>query len=169
MYVIQNMAYDLTDDAGNPQQRLDLVNRALVLLGDLGISAFRGAGVYLVSRDGWAQVISEPIRPMYREYVLAGLIPGGATVHRGHYCQPFLVPDDTGGEHIWYDTLVCRLDGAQPARLVRRLRARRGRRTQGAPAVDALGRPVRRVPRLRPTGRFERPGTEGVRCFEPVG
>jgi hypothetical protein len=118
LYVISNMAYDLTDDLGNVQHRVDLVNRDLVLLGDQGLGSWRGQtvapcveDVYLVGRDGSAEAISQGIRPSYRMMVKQGLIPGIAAIHRGHYFLPMIDPES----YLTQDMLVCRLDGAQPA------------------------------------------------------
>jgi hypothetical protein len=60
--------------------------------------------VHVVGTDGSQAVVSEGIRPLYRQYVEAGYQPGVAAVYRGHYHLPVL--DGT----TVIDTLVCRLD-----------------------------------------------------------
>jgi hypothetical protein len=113
---LTNMAYDLTDAYGNPQQALEQISKDVILWDEQGLAGFRGAvlvpaidDVYLFGADGSAQPVSENIRPLYRSYVKAGYTPGLATVHRGHYFLPIL------NGSAWVDTLVCRLDGERPA------------------------------------------------------
>lgn len=123
LFQISNMAYELTDADGNPQHRVDHVNRDLILWADSGLASYRGArvvpaldDVYLFSSGGALpsgggfQSISEGIRPLYRSYVEAGYRPGLATVYRGHYFLPIM-----SGTADWIDTLVCRLDGGRAA------------------------------------------------------
>lgn len=117
VWAISNMSYDLTDDYGNVQHRVDQVNPDLILLGDTGLQTWRGAfvvpahdDVYLYALGGDPTPISQGIRPLYRDYVAAGAIPGVASIYRGHYILPLVTR--TGAP---VDTLVCRLDGSQPA------------------------------------------------------
>ena len=111
VWALSNLAYDLTDDLGNPQQRLDQVDSELVLWGDPGIAGWKGAAVIptthnvvMFGPDGSSRPVGDPIRDLYRGYVDAGYAPGFATVYRSHYFLPI-----RNGE-TWVDTLVCNLD-----------------------------------------------------------
>jgi hypothetical protein len=115
-WVIRNLAYDLTDDYGNPQQTAQAVAPNLILWDERGISSYRGSvvvpaidDVYLLSLGGEPVPVSEAIRPLYRSYVKAGYQAGFATVHRAHYFLPIM----NGSTLV--DVLVCRLDGGSPA------------------------------------------------------
>jgi hypothetical protein len=115
VFAVTNMAYDLSDAYGNPQQSIEPVS-GLVLWGDPGIVSYRGGlivpavdDVYLFGLDGTEDPISAAIRPLYRAYVKAGYQPGTAMVHRGHYFLPIV-----NGTTL-VDVLVCRLDGGAPA------------------------------------------------------
>lgn len=111
IWTISNLDLDLTDAAGNPQQRLERVEESIVLWADQGIARWSDSlvvpaldDIYLFSLDSAPVPISEGIRPLYREYVKAGYTLGTATLQRGHYYLPIT--------HLngWVDTLVCRLD-----------------------------------------------------------
>ena len=117
IYVISNMTLELTDSAGNIQQRLDHYSGNLVLWGANGIASWEDAlivpstdAVWLVKRGVTSEQIasfsqiSQPIVDLYQEYVRAGYEPGQATVFRSHYILPII-----GGGRV-IDTLVCRLD-----------------------------------------------------------
>lgn len=117
IYVISNMTLNLTDEAGNVQQRLDHYSGNLVLWGASGIASWEDAlivpstdAVWLVKRGVTSEQIasfaqmSQPIVELYQEYVRAGYEPGQATVFRSHYVLPII-----GGGRV-IDTLVCRLD-----------------------------------------------------------
>jgi hypothetical protein len=111
VWAITNMAYDLTDAFGNPQQAVEKVNE-LILWGDPGIAQWRGSivvpaidDVYLMGLGAAPVPISTAIRPLYREYVQAGYKPGTAAIHRSHFLLPIINAADE-----WVDTLVCRLD-----------------------------------------------------------
>jgi hypothetical protein len=108
---LQNLSFDPVDDAGNPQWVVEQINHDVILWDDYGIAAWDAGlvvpaidDVYLMGSDGGVRVVSEGIRPLYREYVQAGYQPGLATVHRGHYKLPIL-----NGTTV-VDTFVCRLD-----------------------------------------------------------
>lgn len=117
IWVISNLALNLTDAAGNVQQRLDHYSGELVLWGDSGISAWEGSllvpaidAVWLIKRGVTSEQISsfvrlsDPIRDLYQEYVKAGYQPGGGCVFANHYLLPII-----GGGRV-QDVLVCRLD-----------------------------------------------------------
>jgi hypothetical protein len=112
VWSISNLALDLTDAAGNLQQRLDRVNADMILWGHSGVASWRGAmivpatdDVYLF--DGLSQPVSlsRSITPLLAEYVAAGYKPGGGTVFRNHYFLPIL-----NSTAVPQDLLVCRLD-----------------------------------------------------------
>lgn len=117
IWTINNMAFDLTDAAGNVQQSLQRTSQDVVLWGPAGVATYRGAlvvpaidGVYLV--DGVSQPISvsDAITPLLVEHVRAGRKPGGGVVFKGHYFLPVL---DSSNAVV--DLLVCRLD--RPAKV----------------------------------------------------
>jgi hypothetical protein len=121
-WVISNIALNLTDAAGNIQQRLDLYSPDLIQWGTgaAGVVGYQG-GLIVPARDGvWLmrlgatsevaeplRLLSRPITELYRSYVenLQGYFPGIAAVWRGHYFLPIV---DAFG--IVHDLLVCRLD-----------------------------------------------------------
>jgi hypothetical protein len=116
LWVISDMALNLTDAGGNVQHRLDQYSRDLILWGDPGIAAWAG-GLIVPAVDAVWQVnlgvrseaaqpfarISDPIRALYEDYVDRGYQPGLATVYRSHYLLPIL----SGTKTI--DLLVCNL------------------------------------------------------------
>lgn len=122
-WVISNMALNLTDTAGNVQQRLDLYSPDLALWGTgaAGVVGY-GSGLIIPARDGvWLmrigatsevpplELLSRPITELYRTYVAAGYKPGQAAVFRGHYFLPIL-----NGTTV-VTVLICRLDlGTRP-------------------------------------------------------
>lgn len=117
IWVISDMTLNLTDEAGNIQQRLDHYSGDLVLWGASGVAAWEEAlivpgteAVWQIKRGVTSEqissfsTISDPIVDLYQEYVRAGYSPGQATVFRSHYILPII-----GGGRV-IDTLVCRLD-----------------------------------------------------------
>lgn len=121
VYVVSNMALNLTDPDGNVQQRLDLYAPELTLwgLGATGVASHDG-GLVIAARDGvWVmrlgvtseaaqplQMISQPIDKLYRDAVGAGYFPGVATVNRGHYFLPILQAPSMFPVAVW----VCKLN-----------------------------------------------------------
>lgn len=119
IFRISNLAYDLTDAYGNPQQQVAHANKDLVLWGEGGLAVYRGGivvpgldDVYLLGADGGLVPVAGPILPLYRSYLRAGYQPGQATVFRNHYVLPIVAPSDLDTP---VDVLVCRLDGETPA------------------------------------------------------
>ena len=119
VWVYSNIGYDLTDSAGNVQQRVDRYSRDLILWGNAGIAAWEGGLVVPGLDDVWVmqlgvaseapspfQRVSKSISRLYREYVARGYSPGQACVYRAHYYLPIL-----NGTSV-VDMLVCRLDMA---------------------------------------------------------
>jgi hypothetical protein len=109
---IYGLALDLTDAGGNPQQRLEPLNRELILWREEGIASFGGAAVIPATSDLFLfDGVSSPVpitggaRNLYRSYVRQGFNPGQATVHRGHYLLPILDASSN-----WVDLMVWRLD-----------------------------------------------------------
>lgn len=116
IWSIDGMAYDLVDDDGNTQHRVEQVAPDLVLWGQPGIASYGQTlvvpcveGIFLFDGISRPQRISAPIEDYYRDYVEAGYTPGRAAVYRSHYFLPILSGTS------WVDTLVCRLDAATPA------------------------------------------------------
>ena len=110
---LSGLALDLTDDYGNTQHRLDLVNRDLILWDERGIAAVPDGALVPALDDvyafspGSASRIGGGIRRLYRQYVKAGYMLGHASVHRGHYFLPII---DPATDDEWVDLLVCNLD-----------------------------------------------------------
>ena len=116
IWIISNMAFDLTDADGNVQHRMDQYSRDIVLWGNAGIAAWQGGLIVPAVDAVWQlslgvtseapapfQRLSAAIDPLYQEYVALGYRPGLATVHRSHYFLPIL-----NGLNV-VDTLVCKL------------------------------------------------------------
>lgn len=115
VYAVANMAYDLTDDAGNQQQSLTRVSPDLTLWANEGLASYGSTmivpatdGVWLMDGVSAPQKLSRSIDARYISYVRAGHKPGLATVYRGHYLLPIL----TSG-NVLVEVLVCRLDRPQ--------------------------------------------------------
>lgn len=117
VWVIGNLARNLTDESGNVQQTLDLYSQDLVLWGSGGIAAWEGAlvvpgteAIYLLSLGVSSEKaqsfvrISDPIVDLYQQYVQEGYAPGQATVIDNHYLLPII----GGGDVV--DVLCARLD-----------------------------------------------------------
>lgn len=112
MWVISGLSLDLTDDAGNPQQRLENVNGDLVLLNNEGLTSWRGSviapctdGVWLVDGTSSPVRLTNSITDLWTDYVSSGYRVGLAQVFRSHLFLPIL---DQGNAVV--DVLVCRLD-----------------------------------------------------------
>jgi hypothetical protein len=111
IWAIYNVSLDLTDVAGNPQQRLEQVTRDLIPWYWSGVASY-GAGLIIPCLDGiysfnpttGSQEIGKPIKPLYLSYVSAGHIPGHAQFANGHYVLPII---DSSGVPV--DLLTCRL------------------------------------------------------------
>jgi hypothetical protein len=111
VYAISNMAYNLADVSGNPQQRVELVNADLIVWAHEGIAPWSGAlvvpardGIWLFDSVSSPQKISLSIDDLYLSYVNAGYKPGVAEVFNGHYFLPIL-----NSSNVWQATLMCRL------------------------------------------------------------
>jgi hypothetical protein len=111
LWTVTNMAYDLTDAAGNVQQALALVTPELSLWHEAGLCEWSGQIVapcldrtVIVDGVNAPQPITNSIAPWYAQLVAAGYTPGAAKVYRNHLFLPIL----NGGEP--YAMLVCRLD-----------------------------------------------------------
>ena len=112
---ITNLAFDLTDAYGNPQQAQEKISDELILWDNAGIATWQGGmvvpaidDVFLLGPTGEMVPVSQKIRPLYRGYVKAGYRTGTGAVARGHYFLPVL------SGTTWVDTLVCRLDNGEP-------------------------------------------------------
>lgn len=113
VYALANLAYDLTDTAGNLQQRLTHVNPELILWGgNAGIAAWNDRlvvpateGIWLMGGSGAAQLLSLSIPARIRNHVALANVPGAVAVYRGHLIVPVVTPVNG-----WADLMVCRLD-----------------------------------------------------------
>jgi hypothetical protein len=111
IWAIYNVSLDLTDAAGNPQQRLEQVTRDLIPWYWSGTASY-GAGLIIPCVDGvysfnpttGPSEIGKPIKPLYLSYVQAGYIPGHAQFVNGHYVLPIM-----DGSGVPVDVLTCRL------------------------------------------------------------
>jgi hypothetical protein len=112
LWAIQNLALDLTDDFGNPQQVVQKLLPEVALLHEAGISEWGGRIVapcvdrcLLIDTASAPDSISDAVTPLYVEHIRAGRLPGGAKVFRNHYFLPWL--SDTGQV---VSVMVCRLN-----------------------------------------------------------
>lgn len=112
VWVVTGLDFDLTDDAGNVQQHLDLLSPDLLLWGHEGIATYQQAlvapcadGVWLLDGVSSPKLLSGPITALYRSYVAAGHHLGLAAVDESHYLLPVL-----NSSNQTVDVLVCRLD-----------------------------------------------------------
>lgn len=113
LWAISNMAYDLTDAAGNLQQPLSLIVPGLSLLGEGGLCPWRGRvvaacidKVYLVDPFNPPVPISDSIAEIYADCVSLIQRPGGAKVFRDTLLLPII--DRFNGPPV--TLLTCRLD-----------------------------------------------------------
>lgn len=111
IFTVTGMDFDLVDAAGNVQQRLEQINRDVVLWDARGIAGWHGAlvvpatdDVYLVTDSAAPQALSGPIRKRYRDYVRQGFQTGFGATYRNHFFLPIV------NGNTWVDTLVLRLD-----------------------------------------------------------
>ncbi len=104
VFVLSNIAYDLTDDYGNPQQSLRRVYPDIQVWGQGALASWQG-GVIVAARDAvWLlsqsgpQRLSDSLGQYYRAQATGTQLPGRGTVFNGHYFLPLV------GQ-----VLVCRL------------------------------------------------------------
>lgn len=112
VWVIDGLAFDITDDLGNANYREQVLSRDLVLFGQAGIAEWEQAlvvpcinGVYLLDGVSRPVRLSRSIDPLYRGYTEGSYLPGGAATFQNHYLLPILRGDGTVA-----DCLVCRLN-----------------------------------------------------------
>lgn len=112
LYMLSNLALDLTDPSGNIQQRLEQVSPDLIAWGAAGIASYRNAvvaactdGVYLLDGVSEPVLLSRSITPRYVAHVRAGYKPGQMAVYRNHLILPVL-----NASNVPVDVMVCRLD-----------------------------------------------------------
>lgn len=115
LWSISGLAFDLTDDAGNPQQNLQRLTPEISLAEESGIVDWAGSlivpctdRVFLV--DGLAPPvpISDSIQANYQGQFTNGARPGGAAVYRNHLFLPFML--GAGASYAPWSLLVCRLN-----------------------------------------------------------
>jgi hypothetical protein len=112
LWAVTNMAFNLTDDAGNIQQTLSLIVPELSLLHEGGLALWNGRviapcydRVYMVDLSGPPTPISDSITPLYIDRVNQGYKPGLTKVWRNTLMLPMLDADD-----VVQDVLTCRLN-----------------------------------------------------------
>jgi hypothetical protein len=112
LWVITNMAFNLTDASGNSQQRLQKISSDIVLWSQEGIAGWDNALVVPCVNGVWRiDGVSSPVRltnsitPLYIGYVRSGYKTGIGVVYRNHYALPIL-----DASNALVDFLVCRLD-----------------------------------------------------------
>jgi hypothetical protein len=112
IWAIENLALDLTDALGNPQQVVQKLVPELGLLHEAGLADWGGRIVvpcadrcFLIDTISAPTPISDSIAPLYMEHIRAGRLPGGAKVFRNHYFLPWLNADGSVAS-----LMVCRLN-----------------------------------------------------------
>jgi hypothetical protein len=128
LWVVTNMAFDLTDAAGNVQQSLSLLVPGLSLVHEAGLAPYQNRVVapcidriYLVDAVNPPTPISDSIAVDWRGYVAQGMLPGGAKVFDSTLFMPvrlppLVVPEGwTPGAIV--TLLVCRLSRPVQGRL----------------------------------------------------
>lgn len=112
LFAVSNMTFDLTDDMGNAQQRVEKLD-GMVLWSHQGVAAWGNAlivpardGVYLVDGVSAPTLLSRSMDGLYRAYVNSGYRPGQGTVYRNTYLLPIL--DSSLAVQGWF---TCKLDG----------------------------------------------------------
>lgn len=118
VWVLGNLAYDLTDAFGNVQHRLEHANPELVLWHAEGIATWQNSlvvpsmdGVWLLDAVSSPTRVSDSVSTFLQDYVRAGYRPGLATVYRDHYLLPILSSTEV------VDLLVCRLNRPTDSRV----------------------------------------------------
>lgn len=100
IWSVTNLALDLTDDYGNPQQSLSKIVPELTLLNQAAITEWAGQiiapcvdGCYLFN-GGLSQPIpiSDSVASLYQDFA-GNATPGGAKVFNNHYFLPWLEID----------------------------------------------------------------------------
>lgn len=119
VWVISGMAYDLTDDFGTPQHRLEHAHPELIVWRKEGIAAWENAlivpmidGLWLLDGISTPRRLTDSLGPFYTDYVEQGYRLGLATVTRNHYMVPVLgsTDDEDPEADELIDFLVCRLN-----------------------------------------------------------
>lgn len=114
VYRLGGLAYNIVDEAGNPQHSFELLSSDYVLAGVAGIAGWEQYlvvpcvdGIHLIDGTSSPTRISKNIDPLYQEYIKLGYRIGGAAVYKNRYLLPII-----GGAGGIKDVLVCRLDRA---------------------------------------------------------
>lgn len=114
VWTYDGLPFEVVDEAGNPQHRVQVLSRELRLVNHTGLAYFHQAivapctdGIYLLDGATQPRRVSRPIDALWREHVGSyDRVPGQAMVYRSHLFLPVL--DSTGV--VWNDLLVARLD-----------------------------------------------------------
>jgi hypothetical protein len=112
VWTLTGLVFDIVDAQGNPQHRLELLSKEVVLWGAPGLASAQQAlivpatdGLYLIDGVSRPEPISRPINELYTHYIASGYIAGQSAVYDNHFILPII---DSAAQVI--DTLVCRLD-----------------------------------------------------------
>jgi hypothetical protein len=112
LFLLSNVALDIEDASGNPQQSLQQLSADLKLWGKEGLASWQNRviapcvdDIYLIDGVSAPQPISKSITNKYQSYVRLGYKPGLASVSQNHYSLPILDEFD-----VPHDCLVCKLD-----------------------------------------------------------
>jgi hypothetical protein len=112
VFLLSNVALDIVDANGNPQQSLQQLSDIQVW-GKAGLASWANAviapcrdEVYLLDGISAPVPMSRSISKTYRSYVRAGYTPGRAEVTENHYLLPILNSAGTAKVAV----LVCKLD-----------------------------------------------------------
>lgn len=130
LWTIANMAFDLTDAAGNIQQGLSLVVPGMSLTHEAGLTSYQNAviapcidRIYLVDGVNRPIAISDSIGSTWGGYVASGYLPGGAKVFNSTLLLPvvmasLIVPGEGWTPGPIISVLACRLNRPVRGRVV---------------------------------------------------
>lgn len=113
LWSYQGLPFTLTDAEGNPQHRVELLSRELILLNQSGLYTYQQSvlapcidGIYLLDGSSRPRRVSHPIDSLYREHVAQGHRAGQPAVFESHYFLPILSASASNVMNV----LVARLD-----------------------------------------------------------
>jgi hypothetical protein len=109
VWLIDGVAHDIVDSAGNANHRVSMLSRDLVCYGlpatwEQAQIVACTTGIFLIDGVSRPQRISHPIDALYQEYVNSGYMPGQGAVYADHYILPII----SGAAEV-IDVLVAKL------------------------------------------------------------